>query len=814
MKKYLLTLIAVLLIGATTFAQTPQSFNYQAVLRNPSGQVMANQEVEIGVAILQGSDTGTEVFAETHSVTTNSFGLANLQIGSVNTSEMQTIDWSAGPYFIQISVDGTVMGASQLLSVPFAMHAVTVENDAVDDDDADPENEIQVLSINADTIYLSSGGFVVLPPEADPAFTNWDKSSGIAISESQISDLKHFSGDSITGNETAFDSWDKNADDDFTTNDETDPVFSNSVAAAITAADTAMWAKDNDAQNELQNLSLENKLLSISNGNTIDLSEALTIDSNANKELQDISLNGTLLSISKGSTVDLADLQDGDDQRLSLGVSNQHEIRLNISNANYVEMPFVKDGVSKYNWSEAENYVAKWGQYGVMEESTIFDNGNIGIGTETPGAKLEVAGQVKITGGEPGADKILVSDADGLASWKPYIDVDTANVYNTSVVLNGTDLEVTDGGGTLIADLSSLADSGKWEIAGNNIHNSNSGNVGIGIATPAYNLTVSNPVSPTIAIGHSGAFNYAESGRLIFAEDVNYGANCGFEFIHNGVSNELYLIGACTSPDTLVTFQRSGSTIMRGLKVVPRVGTGNPFSVTGNSDFNGDMVINGNLTVTGTISNSVTEIDPVYASDSLLLKTAANEWNSSIAKTIDATDTTRWGLDSDSTNELQSLSISNDTIYLSDGGNVKLPAASPVSATISTFGYVYELATIADATVVGGADVPFSNNGPLSGVTHTAGTTTITVPTTGTYKIDYSLNFTAGVGAAMAIAINGVVDASTSVPLLVSTGHISGSVLLTLTAGDVITLRNNSATALTMTLATNIGAQLNVTFYN
>jgi len=189
-------------------------------------------------------------------------------------------------------------------------------------------------------------------------------------------------------------------------------------------------------------------------------------------------------------------------QRLSLGVSNQHEIRLNISNANYVEMPFVKDGVSKYNWSEAENYVAKWGQYGVMEESTIFDNGNIGIGTVNPSAKLEVAGQVKITGGEPGADKILVSDADGLASWKPYIDVDTANVYNTSVVLNGTDLEVTDGGGTLIADLSSLADSGKWEIAGNNIYNANSGNVGIGRTNPKNKLDVNGSISLTESPGN------------------------------------------------------------------------------------------------------------------------------------------------------------------------------------------------------------------------------------------------------------------------------------------------------------------------
>jgi hypothetical protein len=44
-------------------------------------------------------------------------------------------------------------------------------------------------------------------------------------------------------------------------------------------------------------------------------------------------------------------------------------------------------------------------------------NGNVGIGTSTPGAKLEVAGQIKIIGGLPGAGKVLTSDASGLASW-------------------------------------------------------------------------------------------------------------------------------------------------------------------------------------------------------------------------------------------------------------------------------------------------------------------------------------------------------------------------------------------------------------
>jgi hypothetical protein len=134
-----------------------------------------------------------------------------------------------------------------------------------------------------------------------------------------------------------------------------------------------------------------------------------------------------------------------------------------------------------------------------------------------------------------------------------------------------------------------------------------------------------------------------------------------------------------------------------------------------------------------------------------------------------------------------------------------------ITKMASDFGYVYQLATLADATVIGGADIPFSNNGPLTGITHTAGTTTVTVPATGVYKIDYGVTITSGVGSAIAVVVNGAVDASTNVDFLVATGQQTGSAIMSLAAGDVLRLRNNSATPFTCDLAPGVGAQMNVT---
>ena len=52
------------------------------------------------------------------------------------------------------------------------------------------------------------------------------------------------------------------------------------------------------------------------------------------------------------------------------------------------------------------------------ERMRIDGGGNVGIGTSTPGAKLDINGNVKIADGTQSAGYVLTSDANGVASWK------------------------------------------------------------------------------------------------------------------------------------------------------------------------------------------------------------------------------------------------------------------------------------------------------------------------------------------------------------------------------------------------------------
>lgn len=113
----------------------PNAFNYSAVARNSSGQPISNATIGIQINILKNSPTGTSQYSENHVVNTDAFGLFNLVIGAgaIQSGSMTTINWSNDNYYIKIGMDangGTnflTIGTTQLLSVPYALHAKSAE---------------------------------------------------------------------------------------------------------------------------------------------------------------------------------------------------------------------------------------------------------------------------------------------------------------------------------------------------------------------------------------------------------------------------------------------------------------------------------------------------------------------------------------------------------------------------------------------------------------------------------------------------------------------------------------------------------------
>lgn len=129
MKKILCLLILVLCY-TSGFSQMPEKFNYQAVIRDASGNIRSDVNITLQIEILQGSATGSSIYVERHDVKTNSWGLVNIDLGGgiVEVGTFNTINWAAGPYFILVKVDGVKYGVTQVLSVPLALYAKKAGN--------------------------------------------------------------------------------------------------------------------------------------------------------------------------------------------------------------------------------------------------------------------------------------------------------------------------------------------------------------------------------------------------------------------------------------------------------------------------------------------------------------------------------------------------------------------------------------------------------------------------------------------------------------------------------------------------------------
>jgi hypothetical protein len=129
--KQLLTLLFIT-VNFFAFSQAPQSIPYQAVVRNTDGSLMASTSMSMIFRIHDVSATGTIVYEETHSATSNTQGLVSLNVGSGTavTGTFANIKWGNGAKFLHVLLNtgsGNVdLGTQQMMSVPYALYTEDV----------------------------------------------------------------------------------------------------------------------------------------------------------------------------------------------------------------------------------------------------------------------------------------------------------------------------------------------------------------------------------------------------------------------------------------------------------------------------------------------------------------------------------------------------------------------------------------------------------------------------------------------------------------------------------------------------------------
>jgi len=130
MKKYILSVLLTI-STAIALAQSPQAFSYQAIVRDASGNIMSDQNVALRISLLENGFFGFAAYVETHTATTNPYGIVTLQIGQGTpvSGVFANLQWQAVHYFLKIELDvdgGTSyveMGTTPLQSVPYALYA-------------------------------------------------------------------------------------------------------------------------------------------------------------------------------------------------------------------------------------------------------------------------------------------------------------------------------------------------------------------------------------------------------------------------------------------------------------------------------------------------------------------------------------------------------------------------------------------------------------------------------------------------------------------------------------------------------------------
>ena len=165
------TFIAIFLFWTIrVFAQAPEQFTYQAVVRNTNNDLVTNTQVGVQIVIMRNSTAGNPVYAERHVTSTNANGLLTLTIGEGNVvlGTFGAIDWSDGTYYMEVGIDPnggsdySIWSTQQLLSVPYALYANEAGNSFSGDyNDLTNTPTIPTVPTNVST-FTNDAGYITM----------------------------------------------------------------------------------------------------------------------------------------------------------------------------------------------------------------------------------------------------------------------------------------------------------------------------------------------------------------------------------------------------------------------------------------------------------------------------------------------------------------------------------------------------------------------------------------------------------------------------------------------------------------------------
>ena len=461
MKKQLLGFIFTF-ISLMGLAQAPHMMNYQAVVRDNSGQPLAGgTPVKLRFTIHDQNVGGTAVFQEVQPLSVNSLGMVITQIGSI--AHLDTVNWGNGPKYLEVEIDVNnsgsyvVMGTSQLISVPYALYAANSATGPTGPTGGQgPTGPTGANGATGNTGVGSTG-----PTGSGGGATGATGPTG-AIGSTGANGPTGTNG--VTGATGP-----TGAKGATGTNGNTGPTGAANASgtldyvARFTPNGTSLGNSiiyDNGTQVGVGIVPAYSTTKLEVNGTIYGYTDIVAVQhhstGNGSASIPGYAFNlggggtgsgalglfspdGTSLGFVTNSAQQAVINQSG---QMGIGLTPAYpstKLEVNGTIYGYTDIVAVQHHSTGNGSASAPGYAFNLGGGGTgtnglgmfssdgsslglvtnsAEQMHISTAGDVGIGTASPGAKLEINGQVKITGGVPGSGKVLTSDGVGLGSWQ------------------------------------------------------------------------------------------------------------------------------------------------------------------------------------------------------------------------------------------------------------------------------------------------------------------------------------------------------------------------------------------------------------